>query len=134
MKAETSLTRHHLRCHFVLHNPRITVACNSIIKFHVKKLASKNSEFVARSVHKSVLSVHNTLTVEFHRTGLLHFPTMGYSLCYAARTERKEGTGLCQVTLTSPLCCVSPFITKAHKNLSYLFTSLTNSVWIRKTN
>ena len=107
MKAETALTRHLLRCHLVLHDPRITAARNPTMKFHVKKPASKNSEFVARSIHKSVLSVHNTLTVELHRTGLLHFPATGYSLYYATRTGRKEGTGLCQLTLTSPLCYAS---------------------------
>lgn len=107
VEAETAPTRNLLRCHFVLRDPRITVARNSTTKFHVKKPVSKNSEFVARCIHKSVLSVHNTLTVEFQRTGLLHFPATGYSLYYAARTERKERTGLCQLTLTSPLCYAS---------------------------
>jgi len=95
VKAETTLTRNLLRCHFVLHDPRITVARNSTKKFHVKKPASKNSEFVAWSIHKSVLSVHNTLTVEFQRTGLIHFPTTGYSLYYAARTERIRKEPVC---------------------------------------
>lgn len=121
MKADTALTRHHLRCHFVFHDPRITVARNSTMKFHVKKPASKNSEFVARSTHKSVVSSQ-------HAEEQAYFISQLRSTHYITPREpsvRKEPVyANWQAPCAMRHCC----ITKAHKNLSYLFTSLTNSV------
>lgn len=120
MKPKTALTRNLLRRHFVLHDPRITVACNSTKKFHVKNPASKNSEFVARSVHKSVLSVHSTLTVEFQRTGLLHFPTTQlrgtHYITLRAPSVRKEP--VCASWHWQAPCAMRHcYITEAHKNV-----------------